>query len=150
MVCSGVPGNVQVFQVAASHPGIFSAASSGTGQAAVLNQDGSYNSASNPAAGGTIVTLFVTGEGVLTPVGQNGRIETGPVGSIPVPTLKVAVNFGTTPSPSILYAGVAPGEVDGLLQINAQVPTGLTPGNVPLTVTVGTATSQKNLTIGVK
>ena len=150
MVCNGVAGNVQAFKVAAAHPGIFSAASSGTGQAAVLNQDGSYNSATNPAAGGTIVTLFATGEGVLAPAGQDGRIENGPLSSIPVPALKVTVNFGTTVSPSILYAGVAPGEVDGLLQINAQVPTGLTPGNVPITITVGTATSQKNLTIAVK
>lgn len=150
MVCNGVPGNVHTFEVAASHPGIFSAASSGTGQAAVLNQDGTYNSASNPAAGGTIVTLFATGEGVLTPAGQDGRIENGPLSSIPVPSLKVTVTFGTAASPSILYAGVAPGEVDGLLQINAQVPMGLTPGSVPLAITVGTATSQKNLTIAVK
>ncbi len=77
MVCNGVPGNVFEFAVVAANPGIFFTA--GSTQAAVLNQDGSPNSASNPAAAGSIITIFETGEGVLTPAGQDGRVETGPV-----------------------------------------------------------------------
>jgi hypothetical protein len=50
MVCNSVPGNVFEFSVVAANPGIFAAA--GTTQGAILNQDGSYNTASNPAAGG--------------------------------------------------------------------------------------------------
>jgi uncharacterized protein (TIGR03437 family) len=129
---------------------IFSTASSGTGQAAVLNQNGSYNSKANPAAAGSIVTLFETGEGVLTPPGQDGRIETGSLSSIPKPALPVTVTFGTTASPNITYAGVAPGEVDGLLQIDAEVPSGLTAGNLPIVVTIGKTLSQTGLTIAVK
>jgi uncharacterized protein (TIGR03437 family) len=150
MVCNSVPGNVFEFIAGAADPAIFSAASSGTGQAAVLNQDGSYNSEANPAAAGSIVTIFETGEGVLTPVGQDGRIETGALSTIPMPALPVIVTLGTTASPKITYAGVAPGEVDGLLQIDAQVPSGLTPGNVPIVVTIGKTASQSGLTIAVK
>ena len=49
MVCNGVPGNVAEFTAVAAAPAIFSAASNGTGQAAILNQNGSLNSAANPA-----------------------------------------------------------------------------------------------------
>ncbi len=150
MVCNGVPGNVLEFFAEPAAPGIFSAASNGTGQAAVLNQDGSYNSSTNPAAAESIVTIFETGEGVLTPAGQDGRIETGALSTIPTPALPVTVTFGTTASPKITYAGVAPGEVDGLLQIDAQVPSGLTPGDVALVVTIGKSASQSGLTIAVK
>jgi len=150
MVCNGVAGNVFEFSAVAADPAIFSATSTGTGQAAILNQDGSYNSAANPAAAGTIITFFGTGEGVLTPAGQDGRIETGGLATIPKPSLPVTVTFGTTASPQIAYAGVAPDEVDGLLQVNAQVPSGLTPGNVPIFLTIGKTTSPKGLTIAVK
>jgi uncharacterized protein (TIGR03437 family) len=80
---------------------------------------------------------------------MNAFQSTGAINTIPKPSLPVTVMFGTTPSPTLSYVGVAPGEVDGLLQINATVPSGLTPGNVPITVTVGSATSQKGLTIAV-
>jgi uncharacterized protein (TIGR03437 family) len=150
MVCNGVPGNTFQFRVAAAQPGIFSAMSSGTGPAAILNADGSFNTSANPAAQGSIVALYATGEGVLTPAGQDGRIETGAVSTIPKPLLPLTVTFGGIASPSITYAGVAPGEVDGLLQVNAQVPSGLTPGNVPITISLGGISSQTNLTIAVK
>jgi uncharacterized protein (TIGR03437 family) len=150
MVCNGVGGNVIEFAAVAADPAIFSATQTGQGQAAILNQDGTYNSASNPASGGSIVQIFATGEGVLSPAGEDGRIENGPVSGIPTPALPVTVTFGGTVSPKLTYAGVAPGEVDGLLQIDAQVPTGLTPGNVPIVVTIGTTASPQGLTIAVK
>lgn len=150
MVCNNIGGNLFEFSVVAASPAIFSATEMGTGQGAILNQDGSYNSASNPAAAGSIVQIFATGGGVLTPAGQDGRIENGPVSTIPTPVLPVTVTFGTTASPSISYAGVAPGDVDGILQVNAQVPSGLTPGNVPLVLNIGTYASPQGVTVAVK
>ena len=47
--------------VVASVPGIFTADGIGSGQAAILNQDGSVNSLSNPAAVGSIISVFITG-----------------------------------------------------------------------------------------
>jgi len=49
-----------------------------------------------------------------------------------------------------IYAGGAPGEVPGLMQINEQVPAGIAPGNaVPVVVGVGGATSQAGMAIAV-
>jgi uncharacterized protein (TIGR03437 family) len=64
--------------------------------------------------------------------------------------LPVTVTFGTIASPKITYAAVAPDEVDGLLQIDAQVPSGLTPGSVAIVVTIGKTASPAGLTIAVK
>ena len=55
----------------------------------------------------------------------------------------VTVTFGSTPvtgngASGISYAGFAPSAVAGLYQLNVKIPNGLTPGNVPVTVTLGT------------
>jgi uncharacterized protein (TIGR03437 family) len=49
------------------------------------------------------------------------------------------------------YAGAAPGLISGALQINAQVPAGVTPGpSVPLVVTIGGVSAQSGITLAVK
>ena len=51
---------------------------------------------------------------------------------------------------TIQFAGDAPGEVAGVVQINVQIPTGIQPGaSVPVTVTLGGATSPSGVTIAV-
>jgi uncharacterized protein (TIGR03437 family) len=149
VICGGVPGNLWYLYYGAADPGIFSAGS-GTGQGAILNQDGSYNSAANPAPKGSIVTLFATGEGALTPAGQDGRIESGPLSSIPKPTQPVQVLFGGIAATSVPYAGVAPQSVDGLLQVNAQIPLTAPSGNVDVILQIGAAQSQSKLTVAVQ
>ena len=110
---------------AAALPGIFTMAN-GMGQAAANNQDGSINSATNPAARGSIVTLYATGEGVNVS--------------------SVGLTIGGYAA-KLLYAGPAPG-FPGLMQINAQVPTGfLAPGIQPVILTVGNVASQSGVTI---
>jgi hypothetical protein len=51
--------------VLAAAPGIFTVTGTGTGQAAVINQDGTINSASNPAPRGSIIAVYITGTGAL-------------------------------------------------------------------------------------
>jgi uncharacterized protein (TIGR03437 family) len=148
IVCNGVQSNTWYTAAAAAAPGIF-AVSNGAGQGAVLNQDGSYNSASNPAAPGSVIVFFATGEGTLAPNGQDGRIENGPANTLPTPTQQVQVTFGGLPAASIQYAGVAPQSVDGLLQVNAQIPPATPAGSVALVLQVGSAKSQSNLTVAV-
>ena len=54
-------------------PSIFSVDLSGTGQAAVLNQDGlTVNSAKSPAAKGSYISIYATGEGQTDPGGIDG------------------------------------------------------------------------------
>jgi len=134
--------------VAASEPEIFTANSSGSGQAAALNQNGSANSAANPASAGQTVVLFLTGDGVETPAGPDGIIN-AEVLPLPVPKLPVSVTVGGVAA-KVQYAGAAPGAVQGVMQLNLLLPAGVSTGSaVPVKVTVGSATSKANVTIAI-
>jgi uncharacterized protein (TIGR03437 family) len=129
-------------------PGIFSADGSGAGQAIVLNQDGSVNSAANPAPAGSVITLYATGAGQFNPALSDGSVIGGD--TLPVPVLPVTARIGNLDA-VVSYAGSAPGSVAGVLQVNAQVPAGAPSGPaIPLGLLIGTATSQSNLTIAVR
>jgi len=132
--------------VAASVPGLFTANSSGTGQVAALNQDGSVNSGNNPAAPGGIVTLFATGEGQTSPSGVDGKPAVVP---LPQPLLPVSVTIGGI-SAEVLYAGAAPGEVAGVMQINAQIPAGLSGTSLRVVMKIGSAQTQSGATIAIR
>jgi uncharacterized protein (TIGR03437 family) len=121
IVSSAVP-------VVAAAPGIFTV-NDGTGQIAANNQDGSINSAANPAARGSVVSLYATGQG------------SGPA--------SITLTIAGYNAP-ILYAGSAPG-FSGLMQINAQIPSGfLPPGDQAVLLTVGAAVSQTGVTLAIK
>ena len=131
--------------VADAAPAIFTV-SGGSGQALATNEDGSLNSAANPAARGSVVTLFATGEGRLDPPGADGVPAQAPYGR---PVLPVKLTIGRYET-EILYAGAAPGLV-GLMQINARAPAGFVPSGVMgVELTVGAARSQPGVTIAVK
>ena len=126
---------------------MFTINSSGTGPGAVLNQNFSVNSASNPAARNTIVQIYATGEGQTTPLGSDGKLAVAP---LPKPLLPVTVTIGGVDAP-VTYAGAAPALVAGVIQINARVPTQVQPGDsVPVVVKIGTVTSQTGVTIAVR
>lgn len=106
--------------------GIFT--SDGT-HAAALNQDGSVNSVSNPAVRGSIVTLF--GTGAIWPVGTpDGTLATSPL-SLDQEQNQFEVVDSTGAPASILYTGTAPGLIDGVFQLNVQLPPDAVP---PLTL----------------
>ena len=131
--------------VAASAPAIFTL-SGGRGAAVAVNQDGTLNSESNPAARGSAVTLFATGEGLTDPGAVAGRPASPPFSR---PLLPVILTMGGSEA-EVLYAGQAPGFA-GLMQVNARVPSGFVPpGLLPLELTVGGAASQPGVTIAVR
>jgi uncharacterized protein (TIGR03437 family) len=143
----GVKSSPQTLTVAESAPGIFTVASTGAGQGAILNEDGSLNSSSKPARRGSIVVLFATGEGQTSPPGVDGKVVAAPS---PRPLLPVSVTISGLAA-EVLYAGGAPGLVAGLLQVNARVPQGVAAGPaVPITLVVGTALSQPGVTVAVQ
>ena len=72
---NGKNSNGVTLGVAASAPGIFTIDSSGRGDGAILNEDGTVNGPSNPALKGSVAVLFVTGEGQTTPTGVNGKSQ---------------------------------------------------------------------------
>ncbi len=126
--------------VAAVAPALFSANGTGAGQTAAVNGDNSLNDAAHPAAPGGYISLYATGEGQTTPAGQDGKVAARAL-PVPAPQLPVSVTVGGQPA-TVLYAGAAPGEVAGLMQVVIQIPATVKPGGyVPVVLQVGTATT---------
>jgi uncharacterized protein (TIGR03437 family) len=109
--------------VAPSAPAIFALDGSGSGRAAVLNEDNTLNSPANPAPRGSIVQIFATGSGPMVPQPQDGIVQ--PLDPpFPAVTLPLQVKIGYLDA-EVLYAGAAPGLIEGVLQVNARVPSGI-------------------------
>ena len=131
--------------VSPTSPGIYTTASNGTGQASVVNQTGAINAANAPAAKGSVVAIYITGAGQLTPTSKTGALGVS-TQSIAAP---VTVTIGGQPA-TVTYSGAAPGSVQGLYQINATVPETAPTGSVPLQLTVGGASAQSAVTMYVQ
>jgi uncharacterized protein (TIGR03437 family) len=126
-------------------PGIFTADGSGQGQAAALNPDNSFNSPSNPAPIGSIVTFYATGVGPTSPCVDGATYQS----NFPTLTLPVIVGVGNSGA-RVLYGGQAPELVSGVAQFNIKIPTVATTGVVPLALEVGGVLSPPGVTIAVK
>jgi uncharacterized protein (TIGR03437 family) len=145
VIYQGVPvADLQVSLVYVN-PALFTL-SNGTGNAVAVNQDGSINSDTNPAPRGSIVVLYATGYGQTSSAGVTGQAAAAPY---PLPVLPASLTMGGVPA-TILFAGDAPGFV-GLMQINAQVPSGFVPtGDLPIVLWMGTYQSPAGVTIAVE
>ena len=124
-----------------SSPGIFTATENGSGQGAILNVPANpsdltaytYNGTGNPAPQGSVIEFFATGMGVWSPAVPDGTINL------------VATKFSAQPvsltiggkAATIYYAGSAPYEVWGTLQVIAYIPSGIGSGPQPLVLTIG-------------
>jgi uncharacterized protein (TIGR03437 family) len=115
--------------VAVAAIGVFASAEN---NAIALNQDGTLNSSTHPAPVGSVISLYVTGLGPISPTPADGAIV-----QLPLPTLvyPIQVLFTDTspylppiPPAEVLYAGPAPLEVGGLFQINVRIPSETTGG----------------------
>jgi uncharacterized protein (TIGR03437 family) len=128
-----------------SSPGIFTATGKGIGQAAALNSDNSVNSASNPASAGSIVQVFTTGEGQISPAGVTGGVTCSngcaTTSNIPKPVLPVAAFVAGQPA-TVAFYGEAPGLVSGVMQVNVVIPPRTPPGPASLGIMVGTSMAQ--------
>jgi uncharacterized protein (TIGR03437 family) len=133
-------------EVAATAPGVFTLDASGQGQAVALNQDYSLNSAANPAAKGSTIRIFATGEGQTDPAGVDGQPGATPS---PVPLRQVTVEIGGRPA-AVSHAGGTPGLVAGVIQIDATVPQDAPSSSVSLVVRVDGVASQPGVTVAVR
>jgi uncharacterized protein (TIGR03437 family) len=137
---------------ATTAPGLFTQNASGSGPGAILNQDNSVNGPGNPAAKGSIVQVYLTGEGQTSPPSVTGAITTAnlpPPQVTPAPLLAVGVTINGQPA-LYVYAGEAPGLVAGMMQLNVQIPSNAQSGNLPILVSIGRNTSQNNVTVSVQ
>lgn len=117
-------------EVSAPYP-VRITSSSPRASSTVINQDGTINSTTNPAPGGSIVTLYVTGfqssfaplaDGQLATAADNDACAPQPAGcSITAETIAF-FHLGPLSIPAkVLYAGAAPGIVAGVSQFNIQL-----------------------------
>ena len=138
-------------EAASAAPGIFTQTSSGVGPGAILNQDYTLNGPANPAARGSTVTIFMTGEGQTSPSGVDGWVTvTSSVGPItPGPVLPVSATLADQPA-FVQFAGEAPGIVSGVLQVNLQIPANAPTGNLAIVVSIGNIKSQAGVTVSVQ
>jgi uncharacterized protein (TIGR03437 family) len=144
-------------QVQAAAPGIFAANSQGTGQGSIENQDYSINGPSNPAAAGSTVSIYGTGQGQVSPAVPDGIAVSGLSSTVTVTTTNsqtcvtspnsMCVAFGTQFG-NVSFSGLAPGLI-GVWQINVVVPSGLGTGSVTLDVYIDGSPSNR-VTIAVK
>jgi uncharacterized protein (TIGR03437 family) len=113
--------------ITSAAPGIFTDPASGT---PVPN---------SVAKRGDTVTLFITGEGTVTPSPSTGA--TPKPATVPMPTQELSIKVGNVSVTSIPYRGV-PAWAIGLTQLNYTVPLTASLGQQPVVVTVGGVPSQ--------
>jgi uncharacterized protein (TIGR03437 family) len=122
----GVRSEAVTMPVLPSRPGIFTLDGTGQGQGAILNEDGSLNSASNPARRGSVISIWATGGGEAAPGLVDGQLvsDIRPSTSLPVSVFFDLGHYPPVPQKQgeVVYAGGVPGSVAGLLQLNVRVP----------------------------
>ncbi len=136
------------FPVATANPALFTLNASGSGDAAIIQQNGSIVSTASPAKPGDVLTLYGEGYGTATPAtaAADGAI----VGStLPVPTNPVTLLLDGQPV-STLYAGGAPALINGVLQVNFTVPPGTLPGSHRIQIQVAGQTSPAGVNLQTK
>jgi uncharacterized protein (TIGR03437 family) len=131
-----VPVNVAV-------PAIYTNGVAGTGPAAASNQDGKANTLLNPAPRGSIVTIYASGLGAVSPAILEGAVP--PLRPLSAVTGDVGAFIGGVPS-TVQFAGAAP-LLPGTFAINIQVPPSARVGAQELVIYSNGISSQKGVTI---
>jgi uncharacterized protein (TIGR03437 family) len=141
-----VPSAPFTIPLAPSDVQIFTANASGSGPGSILNQDYSINTAANPAAPGSIVSVYGTGGGAVGPAVTAGYVAGDTLSWISLP-YSATVNGQ---SATVQYAGTAPTLVYGVDQFNVLLPANLPPGPANIMLKVGNSNSQADVTVFVK
>jgi uncharacterized protein (TIGR03437 family) len=132
--------------VAPTAPGLFTADSSGKGQAVAINEaDGSLNATSSPVAQGGVVHLYATGYGLVTPVVPDGAPNNRGFG---FPLLPVTATVNGQHA-VVQYAGGDPGLPAGTIRVDVRVPAGISGSAASVAISIGSVSSQPGVTIAV-
>ena len=139
---NGVSSSPEPLQTTAVRPGIFTLGPPYGNQGAILIGNSNKlampvtaNIPSQPAAVGGVISIFCTALGATDPAVASGQPgpSAEPLAQVKTP---VTVTIGGKPA-TVSFAGMAPGFA-AVYQVNAQVPTGVTPGDaVPVVITQG-------------
>jgi uncharacterized protein (TIGR03437 family) len=99
-----------------------------------LNANGTRNECTNPAAPGSLVTLFLAGLGVTSPAQVTGAITQYPGAPL---SLTISATAGGSTA-TVVSASALPGSISGVWQVGIRLPANLT-GALPLAISVGGA-----------
>ncbi len=146
----GVQSSPVTLSVSATAPGIYTLNQAGSGQGAILNEDLSVNAAANRAPKNTVIAVYMTGEGATSPSGIDGGIAGFNGTPLAKPLLPVTATVDGIPA-TVEYYGSAPVSIYGLMQVNIRIPANVSSGpSVPIVITVGTTSTQTNVTVAVQ
>ena len=136
-------GNVVTVPLADTAPAFFDI---GGGIAAALDGNYATVTAAHPVQRGKVVQLYMNGLGPVT-----GGPASGEFASTTALTYTKAQDAVVTiggQAAQVQFSGLAPG-FPGLYQVNAIVPAGISAGTVPISLTIGGATTAKPLSLPV-
>jgi uncharacterized protein (TIGR03437 family) len=133
----GVQSTPLVYSVQPAVPGIYTQNLQGFGPGAILNQDGiTVNGPGTQAPKGSVVSVYMTGEGQTSPAGATGAIAPA---NAPAPwkqpLLRATATVGNLPA-LVEYYGSAPGLVSGVMQVNVRIPANAPSGAVNIVITL--------------
>jgi uncharacterized protein (TIGR03437 family) len=133
--------------VVATIPDLYTMDESGSGPGIILNEDRSFNSSAHPAPRGSVIALYGTGEGVLSPQLPQGAL----VISTPFPTMMIPPTVAIAGQPAeVRYAGAAPYFPLGVFEIDVRIPATIASGPAPISVTIGDRSTTRMVTVAVQ
>jgi uncharacterized protein (TIGR03437 family) len=137
----------QTFAVVRAFPSMFTSNATGKGQIAALNENGTINSGAAPSHAGQVIVIYATGGGDMNSLIPDGHIADLNLVGVREP---VYVRVGKLAA-EVIYAGSAPGIVNGAFQVNAILPAELLPNPAtPIQLIVGNYVSPAGTTIAVE
>jgi uncharacterized protein (TIGR03437 family) len=144
----GVRSREVELRVTEAAPGIFTLATSGSGQGAIHNADFSVNGPANAVARGSWATMYITGEGQTRPAGVDGLITSTAL--LRNPAAPVQVRVGGRPA-EVIYAGTVPTTIMGWIQVSFFIPQDAPVGSaVTVEVSVAGVLSQAGVTMAIR
>jgi uncharacterized protein (TIGR03437 family) len=139
--------------VVPARPGLFTIESGGGGQASAVNQDGSINGngtvtangSDKPAPAGSVISVYASGLGPVSPVIPAGTpAPSNPLSQVTLPFTATIAGIPAT----VTYAGAAPTLVGGY-QVNIQIPDNAPAGQDLVVLSSGSNFSQDGVVITV-
>jgi len=138
--------------VASTNPGIFTVDVGGQGQAKAINQDGTQNGdgtitgSDTAAPRGSVVAVYASGLGSVSPAIPAGTPAS--TTTVSNTTQTVTATIGNQPA-NVTFAGAAPGLI-GVYQVNVQVPLTAPSGATRLVISAGGNDSQNGVTLQIR